>query len=321
MTAGRSSNGAKPSFASRLSRQPVVVEVVPPSVRAAPAQIEQALKHVEGLLEGCDVDAVNVPEVLGSSFQSMDPLEFGLLVHERLGVEVIVNKVVVHEPKFAQWIDRVLAAPIASAVLVGGERSGIYYPGPSVLEANRLARQRAEAAGRPDFPIGNITLPARPREALRMLEKQKAGCTYFTSQIIYEIGSANAHLQAYDDVCGLSDLAPRPVFYAFSPAATQQDILFLRYLGVHVPPAVEDKIRASPGQEAAASLAVIEEIWSDLLEASRTRKLSVPLGIIVETVSRHNAEATRILAQRLRGALAQAPSARPAAEAARRAAA
>jgi 5,10-methylenetetrahydrofolate reductase len=232
------------SFTQRLGQRPVLVEVIPPARGAPASRVEQALAHVGELLHDAPVDAVNIPEIIGSGFQSMDALDFGLLVHHRFGVDIVVNKVVVHEPaaNLSLWLDRLLASDAASAILVGGERSGIYYPGPSVLEANRLARERAEAAGRPDFALGNVTLPTRTGEAGRMLAKAERGADYFTSQIVYEFPTANAHLQAYDDVCALAGVAPKPVLYAFSPAANAQDILFLRYLGVHVPPEVEQAL-------------------------------------------------------------------------------
>lgn len=302
-------------FVQRLSRQPVVVEVIPPRAGAPAKQVEQALGVVDELLDHCRVDAVNVPEILGSAFQGMDPVEFGLLVRQRHDLAVVVNKVVVHEPAeaFRTWFDRVLGSELASAVLVGGERSGIYYPGPTVIEADRAARVQAEAAGRPDFPIGNITIPSRPREAASMQAKIKAGCDYFTSQIIYESPSANAHLQAYDDVCALAGIPARPVLYAFSPAANAQDVRFLRYLGVHIPPDVERTILGAGSDGARVGARIIQDAWTGLLSAASGRRVTVPLGLIVETVSRHNVDATAQLVQSLRQALEQSPAAAPAA--------
>jgi 5,10-methylenetetrahydrofolate reductase len=290
-------------FVERLNRRPVLVEVIPPARGAPPARIEQSLALVGSILDRCGADAVNVPEIIGSGFQSMDPLDFGLLVHERYGAQVVVNKVVVHTPPdaFQTWITRVLDSPIASAILVGGERGGIYYPGPRVTEANRLTRELAASAGRTDFAVGNVTLPTRPHEAARMVEKAASGCDFFTSQIVYEFPSANAHLQAYDDLCALEAVPPRPVLYAFSPAESESDIRFLRYLGVHVPPEVERAILA-PGS-AGASLRIIEAVWRELLAAARARGVRVPLGVVVETVSRHHGDAVGPLVQRLRGEL------------------
>lgn len=286
-------------FRERIRGRPVVVEVIPPARGAPTARLEEALNLVGSILEACDADAVNVPEIIGSGFQSMDPLDFGVLVGQRYEVDVIVNKVVVHSPldAFQDWARRLLETDIASAILVGGERGGIYYPGPRVIEANRLVREMAEAAGRSDFAIGNVTLPTRPHEAARMVEKAASGCDYFTSQIVYEFPSANAHLQAYDDLCALERIEPRPVLYAFSPAETDQDVRFLRYLGVHIPPEVEAAI-LKPGTSG-ASLRIIEDVWTQLLAAARARGLRVPLGVVVETVSRHHAGAVGPLVERL----------------------
>jgi len=293
------------TFAKRLGAHPVLVEVIPPALGATAGRIEQSLTLVGDLLSVAPADAVNVPEIIGSGFQSMDPLEFGLLVRERFKIDVVVNKVVVHEPlpSLRAWARRAVEAPIASVILVGGERSGIYYPGPSVLEANGLVREAAEAAGRAEFRIGNVTLPSRPGEASRMAAKAAAGADYFTSQIVYDFPSVNAHLQAYDDVCSLGSVQARPVLYAFSPAESRQDVLFLRYLGVNVPAEVEAAI-LDPRSQEKASLRIIEGIWSQLLSAAREREVRVPLGAIVETVSKHNAGAVGPLVRRLRTDLA-----------------
>lgn len=303
------------NFLSRLRNHPVVLEAIPPRTGATAAQIDRALETLEAVLRDCQADAINVPEILGSGFQSMDPLEYGLHVRKRFGTDVIVNKVVVHEPRsaFEAWMDRLLASEIVSTVLVGGERGGIYYPGPSVLEANRLARARAESAGRSDFAVGNVTLPSRPSEAARMMAKVAAGCNFFTSQIVYESPTANAHLQAYEDVCALGNLPPRPVLYAFSPVEGRQDVTFLRYLGVHVPPDVERALLAATSNDPNPSLRIIQEIWTSLLRAARDREIAVPLGVIVEMVSRHNAASTAALVRTLRASLDGATVAPPSA--------
>lgn len=300
------------TFARRLDASPVLVEVIPPAQGATAARIDQSLNLVGELLADAPADAVNVPEIIGSGFQSMDPLEFGLLIHERFHVDVVVNKVVVHEPlaSLKAWARRVMESPVASVILVGGERSGIYYPGPGVLESNRLLRDAAQTAGRADFRIGNITLPSRPGEASRMTAKADAGADYFTSQIVYDFPSVNSHLQAYDDVCTMGSLTPKPVLYAFSPAEGRQDILFLRYLGVNVPPEVEASI-VDPQPHGKASLRIIEDIWTQLLEAARERDVRVPLGAIVETVSKHNAASVGPLVRKLRRDLANVADAAP----------
>ncbi len=301
-------------FSRRLRQNPVLVEVIPPRVGASPAQIDQALELVGHLLDQTRPDAVNVPEIIGSAFQSMDALDFGTRIHDRFLVDVVVNKVVVHQPRdaFQAWADRVVASDLASVILVGGERSGIYYPGPSVREANQIMRERAIDGGRTDLPVGNVSIPSRPNEAVRMLEKARHGCDYFTSQIVYDFPSANAHLQAFDDVCQLGGLSPPPVLYAFSPVETQQDILFLRYLGVNIPPDVERDLLAPNGKPAGASLRIIESLWTRLLEAAKARDVRVPLGVIAETVFRHNVGAVADLVNILRSGLTGAENPGPA---------
>lgn len=295
------------SFSDRLNAGPTVLEVIPPRVGAPERVIQRHVDDVGSMLsQGVEIDALNVPEILGSGFQSMDPLEYGTLLHERYGVDLVINRIVAHQPlpRFEDWFRKVLDAPIQSVILVGGERSGIYYPGPSVRQANRQAKMLAQEVGRSSFPVGNITLPSRPREAARMLEKIRSGADYFCTQIVYDAPSTNAHLQAYDDVCRLAEVAPRPVLYAVSPVHGEQDVLFLRYLGVNIPPDIERKLLQSH-DDAGPSIEVIQSIWNTLLGHAAERDVAVPLGLVMETVSKHNSDTVPSLLNQLQARLRQ----------------
>ena len=61
---------------------------------------------------------------------------------------------------------------------MGGNTRHHRYPGPSVSEANVIARHIMEAKGMDNLIIGNICLPERRDEAKRMLFKTLAGAQF-----------------------------------------------------------------------------------------------------------------------------------------------
>src|SRR5437879_7591459 len=116
----------------------------------------------------------------------MDPRDFVQRLGKDLGVDPIVNNVVAHMPStaaFRRWVEESLDRfGLRSFVLVGGTNSRIRYPGPSVLEANRILRSVAE--GHEDVALGNITIPDRENEVDRLGEKPPAGCDFFTTHVL-----------------------------------------------------------------------------------------------------------------------------------------
>src|SRR2546426_848867 len=138
-------------FRASLASTPLVLEIVPPSRRASEKAVSNLVDRVRDAVGSSGrLDGLNLPQVLEENHQgqpflrNMDPRDFVQRLGSDLGVDPIVNNVVAHVPSanaFHRWAREYLDKfGLRSFVLVGGTSSRVRYPGPTVVEANRLLR-------------------------------------------------------------------------------------------------------------------------------------------------------------------------------------
>ena len=156
-----------------------------------------------------------------------------------------------------------------------------------MVEANRILRTATK--GRSDVALGNITIAERDHEVDRLVEKTRAGCDFFTTQVLFEAEPMATVLRAYGRRCSSQNLKPATVLLSFAPVSDYQDIEFLVWLGATVSPRTEEALLPSPGgPPGRASLDVAHTLWSHLHAAAAQSQPPVPLGVNIEEVSAHN---------------------------------
>jgi len=272
----------------------VMLEVTPPSKRASRDAYEKALGRIASAVKITRaIDYINIPEILEENrngiplYKNADTREFGRRLSQMCGKRVILNKAVVFFPSkegFGNWLDETVADfGITDIVLVGGSTGSRKYPGPSVVEANRLASLKA------GVNIGNISIPQRENEAERMALKTQAGCKFFTTQIILEAGPVIRMLESYGRECVGRGLSPSPVFLSFAPASDADDIEFLKWLDVDVPSIVEARLLSSKSM-GSESVSIAREVFSSIHGHSKKNAGVVPISLNVEQISQHNFE-------------------------------
>ncbi len=208
----------------------VLFEMVPPSAEkpgAIEASIEEA-SRVKRL-----VDGINLPEIHDETrnqtrtakfIPRVEPRQLAGRIQSELGIEAIVNRCVVHDRDPAQWFRETGEQHgIHHVVMVGGESSGIQYPGPSVTEA----AARVRAAGLSPA-LGGISIPSRANESARVRRKVEAGLTFFTTQVLFDPNDIVWLMQQ------LNGLEAR-IFLSFAPVSHPRDLEFLRWLGADIP--------------------------------------------------------------------------------------
>lgn len=292
------------TFDQALSERPLLFEPVPPSARTTPARAEASTGELLRLLRSVPrLDGVDVPELIDENhdgrpyYRSGDTRAFARRLGEALEREVVVNKVVAHLPSadaVRGWASESVARGVRHVVLVGGSSRYIPYPGPSVLEANRIAGPVVrEAGGR----LGNIAIPQRTGEAHRMLAKTRSGCTFFTTQILFDSESALRMLREYDTLCRQAGLAPAAVVLSVAPLADEGDAEFVRWLGADIPESAERSILNA--EEATAGTRSIERalaVYREVRAGAAAAGLGVAIGVNVEQISqRHLASAVEML--------------------------
>lgn len=166
--------------------------------------------------------------------------------------------------------------------------------------------QRLHANIRPNLLVGGVAIPERHTmrgdEHLRLISKQETGCSFFISQIVYDLNATKNLVSDYHFECLARGLEPVPIVFTLSVCGSLKTLEFLRWLGVSVPRWIQnelchatDTLAASSEQAAATGAELIKFC----------RRLGVPFGLNVESVSirRVEIEASVRLAAQLRALL------------------
>jgi 5,10-methylenetetrahydrofolate reductase len=170
----------------------------------------------------------------------------------------------------------------------------------------RAQQLRAEVGQ--DLLLGAVAIPERHSrkddEHLRLIAKQEAGCSYFVTQVVYDVNAAKNLVSDYLYGCRERGLDPVPIVFTFSVCGSMKTLEFLRWLGIDVPRWIENELRHAD-DTLDASLRHAEAAALELM--SFCRQLGVPFGINVESVSIRKVEidASVLLAERLRSKLAR----------------
>ncbi|PUA81584.1 methylenetetrahydrofolate reductase [Nocardioides currus] len=232
---------------------------------------------------------------------TMDPVDY--LAHhlEDWPIPVVVYRAVgkYAEPELESWLRS--AAPDRTLSVFVGASSGTKEVATSIQRAQAL---RAEV--RPDLLLGGVAIPERHArrgdEHLRMIEKQVAGCSFFVTQVVYDVNAAKDLVSDYRYECLARGLTPVPVVFTLSVCGSTKTLEFLRWLGVDVPRWIENDLTHAEDTLAASldhALGVARELMS------YCRRQGLPFGMNVESVSirRAEIEASVELARQLRDEL------------------
>jgi hypothetical protein len=232
---------------------------------------------------------------------TMDPADY--LARDLIGLDVpaIVYRAVSKYPEqqLQSWLSE-QAPTQALSVFVGASSR----EKPVATSLTRAYELRSEV--RPDLPLGGVAIPERHArggtEHLRLLAKQAAGCSFFVTQIVYDVNAAKDLVSDYHYECAARDLKPAPIVFTFSVCGSVKTLEFVQWLGVDVPRWIENELRhaedtleASYDQALAAAVELI----------AFCRRVGVPFGISVESVSIRQVEidASVRLATRLQAEL------------------
>jgi hypothetical protein len=286
--------------------------VTPPRLTTGPEQTRQIAEVTLERLQPVGVDGLVLYDIDDESdrnpderpfpfLPTMDPAEY--LARDLVGLDVpaIVYRAVSKftEDDLRSWL-RDQAPARALSVFVGAS-SREKAVATSLFRAYEL---RTEV--RPDLLLGGVAIPERHAQAgkehLRLLAKQAAGCSFFVTQIVYDVNAAKDLVSDYRYECAAHNVNPVPIVFTFSVCGSVKTLEFLQWLGVDVPRWIENELRhADDTLEASYDQAVATAL--ELI--AFCRRVSVPFGINVESVSIRKVEidASVRLAARLRAEL------------------
>jgi hypothetical protein len=232
---------------------------------------------------------------------TMDPAEYLARDLAGLGVPAIVYRAVSKytERGLRSWLRDQDPARVMSVFVGASSREKS-----AETSLPRAYELRTEV--RPELPLGGVAIPERHArtgtEHLRLVAKQAAGCSFFVTQVVYDINAAKDLVSDYRYECADHDLEPVPIVFTFSVCGSMKTLEFLQWLGVDVPRWIandlrhaDDTLGASYDQAVATAVELV----------TFCRRVGVPVALNVESVSirKVEIEASARLAARLRAEL------------------
>jgi len=282
--------------------------ITPPRLSTSPERIREITAATLGRLDSLDVDGLALYDIDDESdrnpeerpfpyLPTMDPAAYHAEYLGEWKRPAVIYRCVgkYSEAELRAWlrtadVDRMLG------VFVGASSKDKAVQ--TRLSTAHLLRRDV----RPDLLLGGVAITERPDEHLRLIAKQEAGCAYFISQVIYSTDAAKSMVSDYYYACRERRLEPKPVLFTLSVCGSVKTLAFLKWLGVHVPRWLENSLLHAD-DTLAASYEHCMANARDLI--SFCRKLGVPFGFLVESVSirKVEIEASVALAHELSGLL------------------
>ena len=287
-------------------RRPVVVyEILPP--RQKDGTLNSYAENISSLLSQTHIDAINIPEVRDEVVRGerpvknqirAEPREFGKLLQDIVGIEAIVNRVVVHQEieKEMEWFEETYTNfEIENLITVGGESRKIKYPGPSVNKALKGIKDNSEL----DILCGGISIPSREKESLNLIEKSTNGSEFFTTQVLYDSSKIIKMISHYQKRCDEQNTFPRRLLLSFAPVSSKKNIDFLKWLGVEIPSETESFLNENENNMVERSMEISVGVLEETLSFLNEKKIVVPIGLNVEHIMSYNFQSSIEMLQEL----------------------
>ncbi len=290
----------------------LIFAVTPPRSTTGPEQTRQIAEVTLSRLRPVGIDGLVLYDIDDESdrnpnerpfpfLPTIDPAEF--LARDLVGLDVpaIVYRAVSKHPEdgLDLWLRDQDPTRVLS-VFVGASSRGK----PTATSLARAYELRNEV--RPELPLGGVAIPERHarggQEHFRLIAKQRAGCSFFVTQVVYDVNAAKDLVSDYRYACASQNLEPVPIVFTFSVCGSVKTLEFLQWLGVDVPRWIANDLRhADDTLDASYDQAVATAV--ELI--AFCRRVGVPFGLNVESVSIRKVEidAAVRLAARLRAEL------------------
>ena len=287
-------------------RRPVVAyEILPP--REKDGTLNSYAANISSLLSQTHIDAINIPEVRDEVARGerpiknqlrAEPREFGRLLQDIVGVEAIVNRVVVHQKlnDELKWLEETNKKyEIENLITVGGESRSIEYPGPSVNEALAAIKKNENI----NLLCGGISIPSREKESLKLIEKSENGSEFFTTQVLYDSSKIIKMISHYQKRCDEKKTFPRRLLLSFAPVSSEKNIKFLKWLGVEIPDETEKLLIEDLSKMTEKSMEIAVNVLQQTLNHLNENDIVVPIGLNVEHIMSYNFQASIEMLQEL----------------------
>ncbi len=286
--------------------------LTPPRRSTAPERVQEIADVTFDRLRPLDLDGLVLYDIDDESdrnpderpfpfLPTLDPADYLAANLSGWETPVVVYRAVgkYAEPELRSWLDSQDPAKSLSVFVGASSRDK-----PVATTLRRAQELRTET--RPELMLGGVAIPERHTrsgdEHRRLLAKQEAGCSFFVTQVVYDVNAAKNLVSDYRYACAERGVEPVPIVFTFSVCGSMRTMEFLSWLGVDVPRWIQNELRHAEDTLDAS----FEQAETTALELiTFCRRLGVPFGLNVESVSirREEIEASVRLAERLGASL------------------
>jgi hypothetical protein len=271
----------------------LLLGVVPPRLTTGPERVREIAEVTLARLDRLGVDGLALYDIDDESDRNPDERPFPYLptmdpatYHaEYLGAwdrPAVIYRCVgkYTEAELRTWLGQVDTGRVHSVFV--GASSKAKDVRTRLPEAQALRRDV-----RPDLLLGGVAIAERSDEHLRLIAKQAEGCGFFISQVVYNTNAAKSVVSDYYYACRERGLAPCPILFTISVCGSVKTLAFLNWLGVDVPGWLANSLRHADD--------TLTESYEHCVATARDltafcRKLGMPFGFLVESVSNRRVE-------------------------------
>ena len=286
--------------------------LTPPRLATSPDRVQEIATTTLGRLAPLDLDGVILYDIDDETDRNSDERPFPFMptidpadylssyLSEWTTPAIVYRSVGKYDgPDLHRWFASQDPARVMT-VLVGAASSSTR--GATTLKQAQSLRTETN----PSLTLGGVAIPerhgSRGDEHLRLLGKQESGCSFFVTQVVYDVNAAKNLMSDYHYECAARGVEPVPLVFTFSVCGSMKTLEFMRWLGVAVPRWIENDLKHATDTLDASYLQAID-IATELIAFCRA--LGMPFGLNVESVSNRQVEieASVRLAAELRGKL------------------
>lgn len=307
---------APPTPFRNADRGVLLYGLTPPRRTTTPERADEIARLTLARLAPLDLDALILYDVDAEADRSpgnrpfpflpmMDPATYlETHLHDWTGPAIVYRAVGTYPPQdLTAWLtcadpDRILTVLVGAASRHQTVRTRLDH-------AYHLRSRHA-----PHLPLGGVTIAERHArrgdEHHRMLRKQDAGCTFFISQICYDLDHTRDLLSDYVHTCRHDGRTPQPVVITLAPCGSAKTLDFMTWLGIEIPRWVRNDITHSTDP--------LQQTYDHCLDSARAlitfcRRLQLPFGLNVESITNRKIEieASVALAHEIHGLLRNHP--------------
>lgn len=134
--------------------------------------------------------------------------------------------------------------------------------------------------------LGAVAIPERHAlandEHLRIKKKIEAGCGFFVTQCVYDVGLFKNMLSDYYYMCQDNEIPMKPIIMTLTPCGSPKTMEFIKWLGVQIPKWLENDVNAQV-DTLEYSLRVCEDYYLTIRDFCQEK--GIPLGCNIESVA------------------------------------